>query len=683
MNNKNDVFMTLSHVSDYEAENKKDKEIIKIFLKKRRKCKLMSQTFLKSIAIRNFKGCREAEYKFSEKTFIYGPNASGKTTIADAFWWLLFNKDSIGNSKFNIRPLDKEGNRIDNVEIEVVAVLEIDGKEIEIKKTQKQKWVKKRSSATKELQGNENLYEIDGYPKSEKEYKERVSEIIEEELFKMLTNPTYFTSLEWKEQRKILMRFANEISDYELAKENPQFVLLLNEIEKATSLEDIHKKYSKALGELKKKQDELPVRIDEAERQKIDIDVAELELAKEDVLGRIKENQNKQVDVSKQVEEYQNLSNGVLEIKFAMSDLEKEANRANDDAKTKLSNLKYKLETRLVAIQTHILNKKNQIQSREKQLEILDADLKKARQEYKEVYNLIIDENSLVCAMCGQRYPDDKQEKIRAEFDGKRKKKLEEITFRGNYVNETIKQEKNSIETDKQALQISQDEEKEIKAQLEDVKKEYESLPSEIDVSESNEYKLLKAQLEEKEALMQRANTSYGIRSELKIEADQLSVELNEIERRISKSELNIQLDERISELQQEQRDTAQKVANQEKMLYLLEEFIRYKMDKISKIINAKFDGISFKLFENQINGGLRECCECTVNGVPYSDLNNGHKIIAGLEIIKALQQLYGVSAPIFIDNAEAISKGNMPRMDCQMIMLVVSSDKNLRVEVA
>ena len=161
-----------------------------------------------------------------------------------------------------------------------------------------------------------------------------------------------------------------------------------------------------------------------------------------------------------------------------------------------------------------------------------------------------------------------------------------------------------------------------------------------------------------------------------------MHIEYTEVEKQIAISQKNIEIDERIEELQAEQREVAQKIADVEKMLYLLDEFIKYKLDKISDGINAMFDGISFKLFDSQLNGGVKEVCECTVNGVPYGSLNNGHRIIAGLQIIKALQKLYGAYLPIFIDNAESVNDFNMPDMDCQLIKLKVSDDKELKVEV-
>ena len=285
---------------------------------------------IKSIALQNFKGCKAATYTFDGKNVtVCGANGSGKTTIFDAFTWLLFGKDSLDNAKFEIRPLDVDGKQIDNVEICVAATLEIDGKEVELKKTQKQNWVKKRGTQNPVLQGNVNEYEIDGYPRSAKDYEEYINGIVSDDLFKMLTNPTYFPNMPWKEQRATIMKFASDVSDIELATEDSRFAELLPEIEKAPSTDDIKAKYQKSLNELKKKQIELPVRIDEISNSKVDIDIAELEILKNSINEQISDVKSKIADTDKQFEEYQKLSDGIMELKFAESDLVRKANEDN------------------------------------------------------------------------------------------------------------------------------------------------------------------------------------------------------------------------------------------------------------------------------------------------------------------------------------------------------------------
>ena len=250
---------------------------------------------IKSLELQNFKGVRNVKYDFGgDNVVVSGANATGKTTIFDAVWWTLFNKDSLGNEKFSIRPLDDKGKPIHNVEIKVTIVLDVNGREMELCKIQKEKWVKRRGSDTTELQGNENLYSIDGYPKTERDYKQAIADLVSEDVFKMLTSPTYFTSLKWKEQRDILMRFVSEVNDYDLADSQPLFAPLLAELSKAPSTDDIVAKYRKELSEWKREQAEIPVRIDEAEKSRVVIDVAELELGKKAVQELLKSNQSKQ-----------------------------------------------------------------------------------------------------------------------------------------------------------------------------------------------------------------------------------------------------------------------------------------------------------------------------------------------------------------------------------------------------
>lgn len=637
---------------------------------------------IKSITIQNFKGCRDKAYDFDGKnTIISGQNASGKTTVLDAFWWLLFNKDSMGNEKFAIRPLDESGNRIDNLEIKVTAVLEVEGKEKEFSKIQKQKWVKRRGSDVTELQGNENLYEIDGYPRSEKDYKTEIADIVGEDIFKMLTNPAYFPSLKWKEQRDILMRFVGEFSDYELAIRNSDFSLIMDELSKAPSTTDILAKYQKMLKEWRGKQSEIPVRIDELEKSKTDIDVAELELGKKAVLELIKSNKEKQENASAQYSEYQKMSDGILQLKFKISDMERVANEENSklrkgielkisEGKSLLQKGKYDLSD----VEMRISEKKSSI-------ETLTESIDSYREEYKRSHSLVFDKNSLVCSYCGQEYPFDKKEQLKAEFEEKKSKELKRITDMGNKTKEMLDREKEVLAELEKELPKHKESIETLLKSISLLEEELSKIPSSIDISQTDEYKKIEKDILEKEKAMLEMNNSDDLRRALVLEEKELNEKLISFEREIAKASQNVEIDERISELQSEQREVAQKVMSAEGMIYKVEQFIRYKMDCVSEEINKRFEGVNFKLFENQINGGLKETCELTVNGVPYGSLNAGHRIVAGLQIIKALQELYEICMPVFVDNAETVNTFNIPNMDCQMILLKVSDEKEIKLE--
>lgn len=637
---------------------------------------------IKSITLQNFKGCNDSTYDFNgNNATVSGKNASGKSTILDAFWWCLFNKDSLGNEKFAIRPLDTDGKQIDNIEIKVSVVMDFDGRETEFTKTQKQKWVKKRGTDATELQGNENLYEIDGYPKTEKDYKLAIADIVSEDVFKMITNPAYFPSLKWKEQRDILMRFVSEISDYDLASGNSQFSELLDELQKAPSTDDIKAKYQKALDELKKKQAEIPVRIDEAEKSKVDIDVAELELGKKAILELIKSNKDKQENVSKQYEEYQKLSDGLMELKFEQSDLSRKANET-------LVNNRKSIQSQIDEKNGYLLNIDNSIQKNNREIAGYENDIESATRErnrlseqWKQVNSEVFDESTTICPTCRRELPLEEIQSLRDTFDKSKADRLANIEKKGTECKQDIENAKAMIPKLQECNNDNLFNKEKLEKEVAELEKQLSELPTRIDVSDTAEYKDIQSKIDDKEKAMSQMNNADDLRKSLANEERELNQKLLDIEKQIAKSNHNMEIDERIEQLQAEQKEVAQKVADQEKMLYLLEQFIRFKMDSVSESINSKFDGICWKLFENQINGGLKETCELTVNGVPYGSLNAGHRIVAGLQIIKALQGLYGVSMPVFVDNAESVNDFNMPVMDCQIILLKVS-DGDLRVEV-
>lgn len=672
---------------------------------------------LKSLHIENFKGIKSLDVNFSEKTKIKGQNAAGKTTIFDAFTWLLFNKNSAGEEKFNVRPLDKDGNRVDNVEIKVVAVLDVDGKEVELSKVQKQNWVKKRGTDTVTLQGNVNSFEIDGYPKSESDFKAYVSGLAQsEDMFKMLTNPQYFSSLKWKEQRDILMKLIADFSDVELAKTDAKYAPLLDELEKAPSTDDIRSKFSKALTEWKKKRAEIPVRIDEAEKSKVDIDVAERELARADLTRKIAEIDGKIANSGSAIGD---LRSREMQLQFDMSGITQTMSGELSAKRRKLDDDISDADEKIDDLHQKIQSAENQIMDNEKAISDADAERKNLGVKYNaekakafdeapyqfDESKWVFDDSTTVCSLCGQKLPDDKIEQIKADFetrkakakaDAEEKLKTDRFKFDTDKKVElnrliTLGTEKKNLITElteknaelQQSIESLKKQEQETLAQKEELSKQLSQLPEEADYSQNEEYAKLKAEHDEVLAKIEKLESegADSVVDELKAEKSDLQARLDEVNAIVAKASMNVEIDERIAELQAEQKEIGQKVADQEQMLYLLEEFIRFKLDKISDSINSHFKTVNFKLFEMQLNGGMKDCCECTVNGVDYSDLNSGHRIVAGLDIIRSLSEMYGVSCPIFVDNAESLNEFNVPDMDAQLILLTVSEDKQLKVE--
>lgn len=670
---------------------------------------------LKSLHLENFKGSKLLDVNFTEKTKIKGQNASGKTTVFDAFTWLLFNKNSAGEEKFNVRPLDKDGKRIDNVEIKVAAVLDVDGKEVELSKVQKQNWVKKRGTDIVTLQGNVNSFEIDGYPKSEADFKEYISSLAQsEDMFKMLTNPQYFSSMKWKDQRDILMKLVAEVSDVELAQTDAKYAPLIDELEKAPSTDDIRAKFSKALSEWKKKQAEIPVRIDEAEKSKVDVDVAEQELAKADLERQITGIAEQLKSASKVVD---NLEQQKFELQFEINDCKRKANellikerRALEDKKDEATRKFNDLHKKITILERGIGDKKRRIEALNGEKSELgkqyNAEITKVFDEAPYLFDeskWVFDESTTVCSLCGQKLPEDKIEQLKADFetrkakakadaadklkaakfsfDNHKKVELNRILTLGNEKKAEVEALKAEIvDAEKNFPELRKQETEQTKIENECIKRLSE-LPEEADLSANEDYEALMKKEADLQAQIDSTRANSTDTSVLEQKKAELETALEDAKAIIVQAAKNVEVDERIAELQAEQKEIGQKVADQEQMLYLLEEFIRFKLNKVSESINSHFKTVNFKLFEMQINGGMKDCCECTVNGVPYSTLNSGHRIVAGLDIIRSLSELYGVSCPIFVDNAESLNEFNVPDMDAQLILLSVSEDKQLKVE--
>ncbi len=667
----------------------------------------MKRIKLEKLVLQNFKGCTDRTVEFSDRTMISGANATGKTTILDGFMWLLFNKDSTGAEKFHIRPLDADGRQIDNVEIMVEGTLTVDGKEVVLKKVQKQIWRKRCGTDVTELQGNENLFEINGYPKAEKDYKEYISDLLEEKMFKLLTNPQAFTALPWKEQRAVLMCLVDDVSDIAIAESDSRFAALVPELEQA-STDDIRKKYTKALNKWKDRQKEIPTRIDETSKQRKDIDVAERELHANYLREQIADAERQYEDADSAVKEFDRVNDRILEVKGEMRMIYDVADRQLQEQATEIQNRKDSADVGFSESRQKIQMCELDIERVQAVIDRNEAEKKRLQGEWRAerakefpAYEELpaLDKDSFICPTCGQALPENlKKEKLsdyevrkkkhlegyeeaRKVFEASRKERLALITDKGNAVVAAIKNYQAELEQLKADLEKAKADSVRFNKMKSEAVAEMNKLPLKPDLSDNQEYESLQLELSKLEEGMKSMNTCADYRSQLRIRLSGLREELSAVEKEIASAD-NTAIEKRITKLQAEQREVGQKVADQEKMICMLESFVRAKMDKVSGMINAKFHTVSWKLFDMQINGGLKETCECTVSGVPYSSLNNGNQIIAGLDIISSLSSLYGVTAPVFVDNAEALNDFNIPDMDCQMVLLKVSDDKELRVRV-
>ena len=642
----------------------------------------MKRITLLSMDIQNFKGCTGRTIDFADKTKICGANATGKTTIFDAFTFLLFNRDSLGSSDFDIRPLDADGKMIDNIEISVKARISVDDEEFELKKVQKQKWVKKRGTDSREFQGNQNEFEINGYPKSQKEFKEFISEIVDEDVFNLITNPAAFNSLPWKKQRETLMEFVGDFTDEQIAGTfGERYATLIPEL-RIASTDDILKKYTKAKSLLNKTMVELPARIDEVSKQLVIADVGALEVekaAKEAELSKVEADlsggNGKTGEINSKREEIMNL-------KFHLSEIQNKANQKLFDDSAQIReevDKKREVVENLLHELSVVRDNGRTVQS---EYHAHENDVKRLLDEWKVEKAKIIPESETICHACGQELPEDVKKKNIADYEARKKahdKKLADITKAGSEAAKLRDEAKEKLETFGRSARVYEQKIEEAKRAYGEEKSKLDKIPKVADISNDAEYKATNEKISALEKEIAELSSVVSDNAELEAKKSILKDENAEIAGKILAAD-NSKVKERIAELEAEQKEVGQKIANQEMMIDLVEDFIRTKMNMISEKINEMFKIVSFKLFSEQINGGLKETCECTVNGVPLSSLNNGHRIVAGLDIIHSLSNLYGVSCPIFVDNAESINDFNVPEMDAQMIYLTVTDDKELKV---
>lgn len=684
----------------------------------------MKNIKLLKMHIQNFKGCKDREISFGDKTAIGGVNASGKTTVFDAFTWLLFGKDSLGKSSFDIRPKDKAGNMINNVEISVEATICFGEDEYVLKKVQKQIWRKKRGTNITEFQGNVNEFEINGYPKSEKEFKEFVYAEIDENVFNLVTNPNAFNALPWKEQREALMKFVGNFSNVEIAQQfGERFQKLIPEL-KIASTDDILKKYTKAKNTLNKDMVEIPARIDEISKQLVTADVGALEVEKSAKEVALKKVEDEITGGADKLETINDLRKQVMDKKIALSEIQNTANEKLEKERTdhrvkfdEVQKVFFAVQDQMKQLErerTEYTNERDRCEREKNRL--LEEWRKGKKSEFAEyvapapyVAPEPLKESDLICPTCGQDLPEEvkqkrianyeakcrhekaayeaqceaykkKYEKNKEDFQTKKDRELKRITEAGKKAADAVRANQKLIDERNNVLESLRSKFDAAKSEYDSMKEAFDAIPAVADVSENPAYVKTKEEIVAIENQIEELSKESSGKAELEAKKTVLKDEIAEIEAKIKAAD-NTKVNARIAELEEEQKAVGQKIAEQEQMIDLTEDFIRVKMDQISNAINDKFQIVSFRLFEDQINGGLKETCECTVNGVPFSSLNNGHRVIAGLDIIRSLSELYGVSAPVFIDNSEAVNAENFPEMDAQMIHLVVTDDKELKVE--
>lgn len=646
---------------------------------------------LQRLKLRNFKGCRSFDLVLDgDNASVYGDNGTFKTTLFDAFLWLLFNKDSSNRSDFAIKTLGHDGNVIHGLDHEVGATLRLNGKEVVLRKVYREKWTKKRGSATKEFTGHTTDYFIDGVPAKKGEYDKLIADIASEDIFKLLTSPSYFNEqLHWQERRNILLEVCGDISDEDVIAADKK-LSKLSEILSNRSLDDHRKVIQARRSEINKELEKIPVRIDETQRSLPDVSAVDTEK----LLNKIKDRKrfisslNQEILRIESGGEIAEKTKALREIEADILDIKNEHRQKNEgEAMGKRAALS-RLKDQIATLQHEVKFKEREIKNNETAINDMETKIQRLREEWHQIdaQQFGFKQND-TCPTCGQELPEEQlaeaREKALARFNREKAKKLEDITVNGKTASKTmevLRQQNSDMEAQIKGTMLYVDElkekERKIQAQIDALNQQV------TDISENQEYV---RKLKEKERLEAAiANLKDGSRqeiNEIRNEIAGLEEENQSAEKSIAAVEQYRRGQERINELQQQERDLAAEYERLEQELFLTEEFIRRKVSLLEEKINSKFRLARFKLFNVLVNGAVEETCETLYNGVPYSSgLNDGHRGIVGLDIIDTFADYYGFHPPIFYDNAESVTQ--LPEMKSQMICLYVSEpDKELRVE--
>lgn len=641
---------------------------------------------LLNLKMKNFKGIKDLEINFNcQNTNIYGANATGKTTIFDAFKWLFFDKDSNDRKDFNIKTLDDNNNPIHFLEHEVEAILVIDGIDMTFKKVLKEKWVKKRGQAEQEFSGHETNYWIDEVPVKKKDYEEKINSLIPESLFKLITDPSYFNNqLKWTERRELLIKISGtNISDEEILGSKEEFTTIKNKLE-GRSIDDYKKVVQAKIKDLNKQKEAIPTRIDELTNALItehNIDYLSIEERKKVLENELQRIELEMTDVQRRASENMKIAN---QLTSAKKDLEDFKLRRESEYSQKYSSDLINLQNELRIVENKLRNKQDEDNER---LMKIQQDQNRKQELYKkwdEVSNkkVEVDPNEFICPTCKRKYETDKIEEMKQEFENNFalhiKNEQDVINREGQAINQRLDENTKAREMLQQEIGELDSKLREIENKIIEIEKVKENNNS-FDVTSLPEYNTKIKEIEELEKRVKNL-TSEDI-SELQIKKEKITEEIFLLNKTLAEREMQNKTKDRITELENEEENLSKKIQELEGEQYELEEFTKTKVELLENAINSKFKVVKFRLFDTQINGGLVECCDTLVNGVPYSDVNNAHKILAGLDIINTLTKFYNnTSAPIFIDNRESINE--IYPLDTQIINLIVTNDPTLRIEV-
>lgn len=640
---------------------------------------------LKRIALENFMCYAHAEFDFYAITKIMAKNGIGKSTIATAYLWCLFNCDyELKDNPVVRREVD--GKSVDDMDTSVELTLDIDGKEITMKKVQKRTYEEViKDGVVITTVKDPNSYYINSVSKTLKAFNEYLD--VNMNIFKMCSNINVFLTQKPKEMREYLFSLAKKTTDLDMAKSKSKLAELVPLLEKYT-YEEIRAMKNKIKKDVDDNAEKLKGQIEEKERDiqlKQAIEVSDLELQKNSLKEQIADCVAKQTDNDKLMAEYDKASSDVLNLKFELSDMSRKANEENVNARREIEDKISDKQFLVRQTEKTISETEHCIELSKQTIESITGYLNAERKKWTEENNRQFDENSLICPCCGNEYSEDKKEQLRADFKKHKADTLKAITDNGNLYADRLSKEKKTLADLEAELPEYKESLEMLNAAIADLENQLSALPASIDVTGTDEYKALEQQIAEKEQAMHKANDISAIKAELKAQETALRQQLAECESEIAKSDTAAD-EQRLEELKQTRIDSEQNKANAEKILDLLDELDKAKNEALTEAVNSHFGLVKWQLFEYAKNGNYKSCCIPTVDGksILTTMSNKGNRILGRVDICNSIQKISGISVPIILDDSESLSTDNQKKVakmvDSQLIMLIVNDSEKLEI---
>lgn len=635
--------------------------------------------FLKRVVLENFMCYAHAEFDFYDLTKIIAKNGVGKSTIATAHLWCLFNCDyELKDNPVVRREVD--GVPVDDMDVSVELTLDVDGKEITMKKVQVRTYNKDKAGYK-----DDNSYYINDVRKNLKDFNAYLD--VDMNVFKMCSNVNAFLNQKPAEMREYLFGLVGDVTDLDIASQKAELAELVPFLEKYTT-EEISAMNKATKTKITKDLPILDGQIKEKERDiqlKQGVEVSDLELQKNSLKVQIADCVAKQTDNDKLMAEYDKASSDILDLKFKQGDLSRKANEDNIKARREIESKISDKQFLVRQTEKTISETERCIELSKQTIESITGYLDAERKKWTEENNRQFDENSLICPYCGNEYSEDKKEQLRADFKKHKADTLKAITDNGNLYADRLSKEKKTLAD----LEAELPEHKEslgmLNTAIEVLTEQLSELPQEIDVTATEEHKALEQQIAEKEQAMHKANDISAIKAELKAQETALRQQLAECEAEIAKSDTAAD-EQRLEELRQIRIDSEQNKANAEKILDLLDELDKAKNEALTEAVNSHFGLVKWQLFEYAKNGNYKSCCIPTVDGksILTTMSNKGNRILGRVDICNSIQKISDISVPIILDDSESLSTDNQKKVaemvDSQLIMLIVNDSEKLEI---